>query len=191
MNKNTFWAIIEKAKDADTKIMYSNLTEEIANLSKEDILMFRAYINGYMELINETIWIDMACKVINGYTNDDTELFFYLWLISQGETVLLKALNDPDSLSELPEIPFGNAEFEMLMSVGFDEDEEEIDEEAVENLEGKIIGEITPTIKFKNGEKYGRYKTFEDGIEDIPNVLPKLIKRAKEEQFEWENYIDM
>jgi len=191
MNKNTFWAIIEKAKDADTEIMYSNLTEEIADLSKEDILMFRAYINGYMELINETIWIDMACKVINGYTNDDTELFFYLWLISQGETVLLKALNDPDTLSELPEIPFGNAEFERLMSVGFDEDEEEIDEVAIENLEKKIIGEIASTIKFKNGEKYGRYKTFEDGIDDIPNVLPKLTKRAKEEQFEWGNYIDM
>ena len=171
--------------------MYSNLTEEITDLLKEDILMFRAYINGYMELINETIWIDMTCKVINGYTNDDAELSFYLWLISQGEAVLLKALNDPDTLSELPEIPFGNAEFERLMSIGFDEDEEEIDEAAIENLEEKIIGEIASTIKFKNGEKYGRYKTFEDGIEDIPNVLPKLIKQAKEEQFEWENYIDM
>jgi hypothetical protein len=189
MNKDTFLAIIEKTKDLNTEIMYSNLIEKLKNLPEKDVQIFRAYIDGYMELSSETIWIDMACKVINGYVSDDTGLYFILWLISRGETVLLKALNDPDTLSELPEIPFGDADFEMLMGIGMDENEEEMDYELMEKLKEKIIEEIAPTIKYKDGERYGKYETFEDGMEDIPNVLPKLIKRAEMEEFDWRNYI--
>ncbi|MDR3240295.1 MAG: DUF4240 domain-containing protein [Clostridiales bacterium] len=192
MNKNQFWAIMEKAKDIDTEIMSSKLTEEITNLSKQDAQMFNNYINAYIDLINETIWIDMACKVINGYVSDDTGLYFTLWLMSQGETVLLKAVSDPDTLSELPKIPFGNADFEMLMGIGAGEDEE-IENESIknarENAHEKILQEITPSIKFKDGEQYGKYETFDDAMEDIPNILPKLIKRAEMEQFDWKEWI--
>jgi hypothetical protein len=190
MNKDTFWAIIEKTKDLDTEIMYSNLIEELKILPEKDVQIFRAYIDGYMELSSETIWVDMACKVINGYVSDDTGLYFTLWLISCGEIVFLNALNDPDTLSELPKLPFGDADFEMLMGIGMDENGEgEMDYELMEKLKEKIIEEITPTIKYKDGERYGKYKTFEDGMEDIPNILPKLIKRAEIEEFDWRNYI--
>jgi hypothetical protein len=188
MNKDKFWTIIEKTMDNDPEIMHSNLVEEISNLTEGETQAFRAYIGGYMEIVNDTIWVDMACKVINGYVSDDTGLYFTLWLISRGEAVLLKALNDPDTLAELPEIPFGNAEFEMLMSVGFTEDE---NPELHDKLHEKIIVEITPTIKFKNGEKYGEYESFEDGMEDIPTVLPKLIKRAESEGFDWKNIYNL
>ena len=189
MNKDAFWAIIENAKNTNTEKMYSNLTKQMTKLSKEDVFRFRAYLVSYMELANETIWIDMACKVINGYVSDDTGLYFTLWLIAQGETVLLNALKDPDTLAELPEIPFGNADFEMLMAVGFDEDED-IDEVEAGNVFEKIMEEITPSIQYKDGEKYGKYASFEEAmIEGIPNVLPKLIKRAALEQFDWINYI--
>ena len=189
MNKETFWSIIEKAKDSNTEVMYLNLTQKMTKLSKEDILIFRAYLVAYMELSNETIWLDMACKVINGYVSDDTSLYFTLWLISQGETVLLKSLENPDTLSELSEIPWGNADFEMLMSIGFDEENEEMDIEQFESLREKIIEEISPTLKFKEGEKIGKFESFEDGMKDIPNILPNLIKRAELEQFDWKNYI--
>ena len=198
MNKDKFWEIIERTKDINSEIMHSNLTKEIEILSKKEILMFRSYINGYIEVVDQSIWVYMACKVINGYVSDDTGLYFSLWLISQGETILLKTLNDPDSISELPEIPFGNAEYEMLMGIGFEEDEENLEEMDEELLESKdwgvmvirsvhknIIQEIIPTIKYKNGKKYGDYESLEDGMEDIKNILPKLIKRAEKEQFDW------
>ena len=72
-----------------------------------------------LESANESIWVDMACKVINGYVSDDTGLYFTLWLISQGEEVLLKALSDPASIVEVPYIHFGNAEFEFIMSLTY------------------------------------------------------------------------
>jgi hypothetical protein len=183
MSKDAFWAIMDKARDTDIEIMFSNLSNEMAKMQDEDIQMFRAYIGSYMELIVETIWLDMACKVINGYVSDDTSLYFYLWLIAQGETVLLNALRDPDTLSELPEIPFGNADFEMLMGIGFDEDM--MDEELEEEMREKVVEKIKSTIIFKDGDKSGDYESFYDGMEDIPNVLPKLIKRAEMEKFDW------
>jgi len=184
MNKDTFWHIIETTKDINTEIMYLNLTKKMTELSKKDVQIFRTYLTVYMGLLDETIWVDMACKIINGYVSDDTALYFTLWLISRGETVLLNALYDPDTLSELPAIPWGNANFEMLMSIGFDENED-----MNNKMQDKIIEEITSTIKFKEGKKFGKYKTFEEGMQDIPNVLPRLIKRAELEKFDWRNYI--
>jgi hypothetical protein len=139
----------------------------------------------------------MACKVINGYVSDDTGLYFTLWLISQGEKILLNTLNDPDSLSELIEIPFGNADFEELLEFGFEKVEEDIDEDTnevnemgiSEKMIKKITEEILPTIRFKDDKKFGMYNNFEEGMQDIPNILPKLTKRAKMENFDWENYI--
>ena len=184
MNKTTFWEIMERAKDANTNKMFSNLQKEMQNLSKSDVLLFNSYIAAYMQLVNETVWLDMACKVINGYVSDDTGLYFTLWVISRGETVLLSALQNPDSFAELSGIPWGNAEFEMLMSVGMDYSEE-LDYEEIEKLQQNAVEEITPTIQFKGGEQFGNYEEFEDAMKDIPNVLPKLIKRAESEKFNW------
>jgi len=186
MNKATFWEIIERANDSNTNKMCSNLQKEMKNFSKTDVLLFNSYIAAYMQLVNETVWLDMACKVINGYVSDDTGLYFTLWVISRGETVLLNALLNPDSLAELPKIPWGNAEFEMLMSVGINYSEE-LDFEEIEKLRSKAIEEISSTIQFKDGEQFGNYEKFEDAMSDIPNVLPKLIKRAESEKFNWKN----
>ncbi|MDR3257990.1 MAG: DUF4240 domain-containing protein [Fusobacteriaceae bacterium] len=186
MDKKHFWSIIEKAKNTDSEIMYLNLINEISKLSEDEVIVFNAYIGSYTEITNDTIWVDMACKVINGYVSDDTGLYFSLWLIAQGEATLLNALKDPDSLSELPKIPFGNAEFEMLMSIGMNEN---TDYEKIISISEKIVEEINPGIIIKNGKKYGDYKSFEDAMKDIPNILPKLIKRAERNGFDWKNYI--
>jgi len=177
--------------------MISNLSKKISDLSRKDVKLFRAYISGYVEMINESIWVCMACRVINGYVSDDTVLYFTLWLISKGENILLKTLYNPDSLSELIEIPFRHADFEEFLGFGYDEVEEDIneDEEEVnemginEKIIKRITKEIMPTILFKDGKKYGKYKSFEEGMKDIQNILPKLIKRAEMEEFDWKNYL--
>ena len=184
MNKTTFWEVMERAKDENTNKMLSNLQKEMQSLSKADVLIFNSYIAAYMQSVNETIWLDMACKVINGYVSDDSGLYFTLWVVSRGETVLLNALHNPDSLTELPEIPWGNADFEALMSVGMDYSEE-LDFEEIEKLCQSAAEEIAPTIQFKDGEQFGNYEQFEDAMKDIPNVLPKLIERAESEKFNW------
>ncbi|WAW09473.1 DUF4240 domain-containing protein [Oxalobacter vibrioformis] len=140
-----------------------------------------------MEAAGETIWLDMACKVINGYVSNDTALYSTLWVISRGENVLLNALKDPDSLAELDSIPFGEAECEMLMAIGFNGEDFHLEE--MEAIHQKWLEEIVPAIAFRNNEKYGAYDRFEDAMADIPNVLPHLLRRAEQAGFDWENFI--
>lgn len=184
MNKALFWTMMEKAKHVDTEQMYDNLTAQLSTISAEDEQLFRGYIGAYMECINECIWVDMACKVINGYVSDDTGLYFTLWLIAQGEKTLLHTIADPDSLSTLEQIPFGEAEFELLMMVGLSE---RTDYGALADVQQKCVEEIQPTIVYKGNGKCGGYDDFAEAMADIPKVLPELVKRAAKENFAWKH----
>ena len=53
--------------------------------------------------------------VINGGCSDDGFDYFRGWLIAQGKSVFMKALENPDSLAKLDEID--EAECEYIMSV--------------------------------------------------------------------------
>ena len=186
MDKAVFWSLLEQNKQTSPGEMPEGLLQALAGLPPEELLTFHGYLNAYMEQVNDCIWVDMGCKVINGYVSDDTGLYFALWLIAQGEKVLLAALADPDSLAELPGIPFGIADFELLMGAGLDET---ADYEATQRIMEKCSKEIAPSIVYKGGSKYGDYVDFDEGMADIPNLLPNLIQRAKEAGFNWEEFI--
>jgi hypothetical protein len=110
----------------------------------------------------------------------------YLWLIAQGEDVLLSAFRDPDSLASLPSIPFGDAAFKKLTEVVFDDSTDD-DDEMLATFNGtEFVEEIADLIFYKNDDKYGSYEHLEDAMGDAPNLLPKLIARAKESGFDWE-----
>ena len=209
MTKQSFWELLESCRNNDINIFYHALKAKIKTLSPEELRDFNGYLNSYMQLSVECVWLDMLCKVINGYVSDDSALYFTLWVISQGEKWLLESLKNPDALVELPEIPFGNAEFEMLMGIGFDEaaftleafDEADFEDMDFEGdfgmpiskddiaVQQKCLAEIEADITYKNGDKYGGYTSFEAAMEDIPQILPNLIKRAEAEGFDWQNYI--
>lgn len=188
MTKMKFWELMDEFRNksnGDDELFLQSAQECLSSCNMEDIYYFGGYLGAYMESANESIWVDMACKVINGYVSDDTGLYFTLWLISQGEEVLLNTLADPDSLTELPNIPFGNADFELLMGITYELIGEDMD---IDNsIQMKCLELITPDIKYKNNDKYGNYESFEDGMEDIPNILPKLVERAASENFDWKN----
>lgn len=187
MQVEKFWSILDAARNIDEAVYLAQLEEVCSNLTDEDFLKFKGYLSAYMNVSTECVWLDMACKVINGYVSDDTSLYFGLWVISQGETVLLNALKEPDSLASLARIPFGIADFEMLMGVGFDR-MESLDYEAAMKIAEECEAEIEKTIAFKDGKQYGDYEEFEDAMDDIPNVLPLLMKRAEEEGFDWKGF---
>lgn len=190
MSKEKFWAAMDEAKNksnGNTDVFIQFVKRYLDTCTEDEIYEFGGYLAAYMEVVDQCVWVDMACKVINGYVSDDTGLYFALWLISQGEDVLLKALVDPDSLAGLPSIPFGQCEFEMLMGVAFEMMGENIDIDKVDIVRQKCFNEISVDIVYRNEDKYGNYEAFEDAMEDIPNVLPKLIDRAKREGFDWED----
>lgn len=198
MTKQEFWSLMDNCRSADMQLYFEALDQAVSELRDADRKDFRAFLGAYMNAVNECVWLDMACKVINGCVSDDTALYFTLWVIAQGESVLLNAIKDPDTLADLPEIPFHNADFEMLMGIGFDEDEALYDYDEDDNLEifeemddmlsgeigimvpPQIQREVLADIAFKNGDKYGNFKSFEDAMDAIPKHLPRLLKRARE-----------
>ena len=181
-NKEFFWNLIDAAKDPDQNAMLSKLERALSEQNEKDIVRFRACLGAYVEWMHNCIWLDMACALINGEVSDDTALFFNLWLIGQGEKTLLDTLKDPDSLSQLPDIAFGGAFFEGLMTAGYKE-EHGSDFYGTNALRAQIVMEIAPDIAFRGGDKFGVYDTLEEALDDIPNILPKLIERAKRAGF--------
>lgn len=181
MNRQEFWQLMEKCHHADTDIMLEKLAGALAEVP-EEINAFSGYLGAYLGCVNECVWVDMACKVINGYVSDDTGLYFALWLIAQGEKAVHDALANPDSLAELAYIPFGHGEFEMLMTIGMSE---EADYEATGETAKRCSREVVQAVVYKGGSKFGDYESFEEAMEDIPGVLPRLIQRAEKEGFDW------
>ena len=246
MTKETYWKLMDlfrEKSENDLNFFHVLGHETVSKLNQKERIEFYLYTGKYLESINECVWLDMACKAINGYVSDDTSLYFNLWLIAQGKEVLLSALKDPDSLSELEHIPFmglpdldkyinmelfdgedeesffdsemlgelsadileelsretygEGAQFESLASMGlleedydfisysgeyFDSDipsPDEDDDEKVK-LSKDQIKEIEEDIIFMDDSKYGDYDTFEDAMDDLENVIPKLLKRRKD-----------
>lgn len=177
-NKRFFWDLIDSAKDRDQNAMLAKLEQALSERNAKDVVLFRACLGAYVEWMHNCVWLDMACHLINGSVDDDTALFFNLWLIAQGEEILLKTLKDPDSLSELPDIPFGAAFFEGLMIAGYTE-EQGPDFYGTNALRAQMVTEIAPDIAFRGGDKFGPYDTLEEALDDAANILPKLTKQAR------------
>lgn len=164
MNTEKFWKIIDescKESAGDNEAFLDIANGKAAALEAAEKIEFRSCLGVYTEIASECVWLNMACKVINGYVSDDTGLYFGLWIIALGKDVFLNALKNPDSLAELANIPFGNAEFEMLMAVGYEEDETAYADETLQEKAAVLAEVIRKETEFKGGGMYGDYENFD------------------------------
>lgn len=187
-----FWKLIDESRRAnpdDNEAFFEFASRKFAELGDEQKSFLRCDLGIYTEIAAECVWLNMACKVINGYISDDTGLYFGLWVISRGKEVFFNALKNPDSLALIENIPFGRAEFEQLMSLGCEEECGDGFDEALLRQTDLRRKHIMKEIIFKEGGMYGNYDSFEDALKAIPETLPNLIKRARAENFNRENYI--
>ena len=253
MTKESYWKLMDLFREKsgnDLNFFHAFGHEQISKLDQKERIEFYLYTGKYLESINECVWLDMACKAINGYVSDDTSLYFNLWLIAQGKEVLLNALKDPDSLSELEYIPFmglpdldryinmelfdgedeeyfsesemlgelspdileelsretygEGAQFENLASMGlleedydliaysgeyFDPENSHTDDSGKKvKLSKEQLEDIEKDIIFMNDSKYGDYDSFEDAMDDLENVVPKLLERRKDMGLELDSF---
>jgi len=116
-----FWRVIEAAKEkskGEVEEQAEIVATQLAQYTPEEIVEFDKILDRLMarSYTNE-LWA--ACYILNGGCSDDGFDYFRGWLISQGEAIFNRALQDPQSLAdvELPEDD--NLEAESILYVAW------------------------------------------------------------------------
>ncbi len=120
MDKAQLWRIIEgpKAKtDGDCEEQVALIEQRLTLLPPDEIIAFDRILD---QCLDEAYRWDLwgAAYLINGGASDDGFLYFRGWLIAQGQAIFEAALQDPDSLADVIEPDFAEAECEPLLYVG-------------------------------------------------------------------------
>lgn len=192
MNKKEFWEIMNTIRTLNEAEMispenYKQIGRDVFNrYNKQDCWAFSQFLRGYVNELDEYPYAEMACRVVNDFVSDDTVVYFNYWLVSQGEDILLKVVHDPDSINELPNIPWGNAEFELLMGVC---------PAPVFHLTDVAVQQAIQTamaeIKKQKTTNTSNYEDFEAVMQDVSNRMPQTIRRAHSEGFTIDEYFDL
>src|SRR4051812_22611367 len=106
MRTDDFWAVIDRAS-ADRSDSLDELAKcaagQLARREPEEIVAWDRHLGRVMAASGtEDLWA--AAYLINGGCSDDGFDAFRGWLIAHGRQVLARAVADPDSLAELPEV---------------------------------------------------------------------------------------
>ena len=173
INKDTFWKLIQSAKETcgqDMDAMMDFLKDRLVSMGPEQAQNFHDTLNAYEDLADKFGLWDAAGVMKEYGCSDDGFIDFRAWLIAQGKEVYLSALADPDSLAEV--IPYGDCCFETLSYVG---------DQAYEQLTGKsaydqtdqaryetLLAELEQDIVYKGGIEFPR-----EGPE-LKQYLPRL-----------------
>jgi len=117
LDKAQFWQLIEDAHaksagDCDTQ---ADLVEAaLLKLEPEGIIGFDRILDDLRDAaFRWDLW--GAAYLINGGCSDDCFVYFGCWLIMQGQEVYTNAVKDPDSLADVIEPDFAEAECEPLL----------------------------------------------------------------------------
>jgi hypothetical protein len=157
MDIDEFWNIIALGKDSDTPEV--SLKFELQKLCPEEIASFQSHFDVlFDQAYRWNLW--GAAYIIHGGCSDDGFIDFRYALISKGKALYEKALENPDSLSELnnAEVLLDNELFGYVAS------------QVYENIVGK---EIPSNNSTPVDESMGEEWDFDDEAENKKR-LPRL-----------------
>lgn len=173
INKDTFWKLIQSAKETcgqDMDAMLTYLKDRLVSMGHTQAQNFHDIIHAYEDLADQYGLWDAAGVMKEYGCSDDGFIDFRAWLIAQGREVYFAALADPDSLADV--VPYGDCCFEQLSYVG---------DYAYEQLTGKsaydqtdwgayeaLLMKLEQDIVYKGGIEFPR-----EGA-DLKKYLPRL-----------------
>lgn len=179
INKESFWDLIHKAKNAcgqDMDAMLAYLKDRLVSMGPTQAQNFHDIIHAYEDLADKFGLWDAAGIMKEYGCSDDGFIDFRAWLIAQGREVYFAALADPDSLADV--VPYGDCCFEQLSYVG---------DYAYEQLTGKSAYDQTDWSAYEALlMKLEQDIVYKDGIEfpregaDLKKYLPRLCAKHPE-----------
>ena len=171
INKDTFWALIQEAKDTcgqDTDAWAKYMIDRLAGLGPDQSLMFLNYMDAYKDLsFRYGLWDAAKIFRVDGFS------YFRSWLIVQGKDVYMAALADPDSLADVE--PYADCFFETAGYVGAYAYKKLTGEYAFEHLDYDYLlaleNELVKDIHYKEGIEYPR------DWKALPAFIPRLCAK--------------
>lgn len=176
INKDTFWALISQSKehcgqDMDASIQW--LEDRLLTMEPQQSQNFHDIMHAYVDAADKYgLWTAGEIMCEYGCT-DDGFLDFRAWVIAQGKDVYMAALNDPDSLADVP--AYGGCQFESLLYVGDMAYEKLTGRSAYKDIDKtayeKLLSEVKESIHYGDGIGYPYNGP------DISAYLPKLCRK--------------
>lgn len=163
MDITEFWKLIDTTRDAangDAKKQSDLLTEELAKLPENEIILFDQIFHDHKDKAYiGNLWD--AAFIIMHYCSDSCFEEFGEWLIGRGKDAYEKAIEDPETITDVLEV--GEQIFPTLLSP------------AMEAYE-KVTGKDMPPMPRERAQLQG--KPTEDAEEDkILARFPKLTAK--------------
>lgn len=169
LSEKKFWEIIDGSliDSKNLEEQNKNIFSALEKLSVDELIGFKYYLIKFEVMAYTPALWAAAYLVKNGCSDDGFEYFRY-WLISRGEVVFKKAIEDPDSLAN---------EYEKVDGA-FDYEYETLAYLPIEVLEEKYdidYYEIDGTYDFENVYDYPDIN-LEWHKDTIYELLPKTAK---------------
>ena len=166
-----FWEIIEQSKEErrDFENQAEILIDKLSQLSEKEIIGFEF---TFREMLAKSCHYNIvaAAKIIEGYVNDDSFLYFRCRLLAEGKDFYFKAIKNTDDLADYFNF---NTDGEMMLSVA--------DRAFIKKL-GKDTDKDLPrniSLDYYNYDEGEKISGKEWNDEDLPERYPKLWKRYK------------
>jgi hypothetical protein len=103
MIREEFWSLIDATRAGDPCAHAEAIQAVLSQRTAEDIIGFEEHMAALLE--SSYTWkLWGAAYLINGGCSDDGFDYFRGWLITQGQLGFDAALDDPDSLADLPKL---------------------------------------------------------------------------------------
>ncbi len=174
INKNTFWALINQAKE-HTGGPSEWLMEQLVDLGPEQAKKFDTIARVYMDAAYQYgLWT--AASVMEKHScSDDSFIDFRAWLVSQGRDVYMAALKDPDSLADVPS--YQDYRFDSLPFMGDYAYEELTGRDAFQNFDPSeyhvLAAEVNQDIVY--GDGIGYPYTWSEAAAYLPKLCAKYM----------------
>ncbi|MFJ8629196.1 DUF4240 domain-containing protein [Streptomyces sp. NPDC093568] len=106
MDIDSFWELIEecrrRAQGPDERLAW--LRSALSRRALADVVQFQVRLD---EVTHEAFTWDLwaaADRIFGGWCSDDGFRYFGLWMVGLGRDAFSRALADPDSLADVPEV---------------------------------------------------------------------------------------
>jgi len=169
MTDETFWQLIEKAKDSgkgNFKKLCQKLTGYLKKNSVDNIISFANIFHKKLKGAT-TYEMLLACFMVNSYISDDTFEYFCAWLIGQGKENYELAVLDPNHFCNLLERnDESNRDGEYLTTVAV---------EAFEDKTHKDDDEFYDRLEYTEEPEIKRLTTI--NIAEYKKALPRLFDK--------------